>query len=55
MEKAPWPGLFRTCGGRRVEPGDLVVGDDAGVVVIPRSVAADVLRRITKSPSWTRL
>jgi RraA family protein len=39
-----------TCGGRRVEPGDLVVGDDDGVVVIPRLVAADVLCRITNKP-----
>ena len=38
-----------TCGGRRVEPGDLVVGDDDGVVVVPRSVAAEVLRRIAGS------
>jgi 4-hydroxy-4-methyl-2-oxoglutarate aldolase len=37
-----------TCGGRRVEPGDLVVGDDDGVVVIPRLVAAVVLRRIAE-------
>lgn len=42
-------GVPITCGGRRVEPGDLVVGDDDGVVVVPRSAAAEVLRRITDS------
>lgn len=32
------------CAGRQVEPGDVVVGDDDGVVVVPRVRAADVLR-----------
>lgn len=30
-------------GGVRVEPGDLVVGDSDGVVVVPRGIALDVL------------
>ena len=30
------------CGGVMVVPGDLVVGDDDGVVVIPRSIAAEI-------------
>ena len=30
------------CGGVMVVPGDIVVGDDEGVVVIPRHVAAEV-------------
>jgi regulator of RNase E activity RraA len=32
------------CGGVRVEPGDIVVGDEEGVVVLPRARAAEILR-----------
>jgi 4-hydroxy-4-methyl-2-oxoglutarate aldolase len=32
-----------SCGGVVVHPGDLVCGDDDGVVVIPREIAADVV------------
>jgi len=32
------------CGGVRVEPGDIILGDDDGVVVIPKDIADDVLR-----------
>ncbi|MGB3483559.1 MAG: 4-carboxy-4-hydroxy-2-oxoadipate aldolase/oxaloacetate decarboxylase [Mycobacterium sp.] len=31
------------CAGQRVHPGDLVVGDDDGVVIVPRAEAVDVL------------
>jgi 5-oxopent-3-ene-1,2,5-tricarboxylate decarboxylase / 2-hydroxyhepta-2,4-diene-1,7-dioate isomerase len=31
------------CGGTTVVPGDIVVGDDDGVVVIPRAIAEEVL------------
>ena len=33
-----------TCGGVHVSPGDLVVGDADGVVVVPQAVEAEVLR-----------
>ena len=31
-------------GGVRVEPGDLVIADDTGVVFVPRARAAEVLK-----------
>jgi RraA family protein len=34
------------CGGVVVNPGDLVVADQAGVVVVPREIAADLLQRL---------
>ncbi len=34
-----------TCGGVRVRPGDWVVGDDDGVVIVPSGVAAEVVER----------
>lgn len=33
------------CGGVLVNPGDIIVGDDDGVVVIPRTIAAETLER----------
>ncbi len=33
------------CGGVPVDPGDIVVGDDDGVVVVPGSEAAEILER----------
>ena len=29
------------CGGVAVAPGDIVLGDDDGVVVVPRAIAAE--------------
>jgi regulator of RNase E activity RraA len=37
-----------TCGGVRVHPGDIIVGDADGVVVVPRAHAAEVLRVATE-------
>ncbi len=37
--------LTITCGGVQVRPGDVVVGDDEGVVVIPRAIADEVAER----------
>ncbi len=34
-----------TCGGCQVRPGDLILGDGDGVVVIPQGIAAEVLER----------
>jgi RraA family protein len=34
------------CGGVVVNPGDIVVGDGAGVVVVPREIAAELLLRL---------
>ncbi len=33
-----------SCGGRPVFPGDILVGDSEGVVVVPRSISADVAK-----------
>lgn len=39
-------GVPIVCGGIAVEPGDLVVGDADGVVVVPRADAAKLLERL---------
>ncbi|MFG2076352.1 fumarylacetoacetate hydrolase family protein [Nonomuraea maritima] len=39
----PWDAdLTIACGGATVQPGDIVVGDDDGVIVIPPAIAEDV-------------
>ncbi len=34
-----------TCGGVKVEPGDWVIGDDNGVVVVPKDMAVEIANR----------
>jgi regulator of RNase E activity RraA len=34
------------CGGIVVNPGDVIVADGAGVVVIPQEIASDLLKRL---------
>ncbi|GIH50033.1 2-keto-4-pentenoate hydratase/2-oxohepta-3-ene-1,7-dioic acid hydratase (catechol pathway) [Microbispora rosea] len=39
----PWDtGLTIACGGATVQPGDIIVGDDDGVIVIPPAIAEEV-------------
>lgn len=35
------------CAGVRVNPGDFIVGDDDGVVVVPRQLAQGILKKVT--------
>src|SRR5438045_7378658 len=34
------------CGGIVVNPGDVIVGDEAGLVVVPREIVAELLQRL---------
>ncbi len=34
-----------TCGGSLVDPGDIILADEIGVVAVPRAEAEDILRR----------
>jgi 4-hydroxy-4-methyl-2-oxoglutarate aldolase len=38
-------GVSISCGGAVVRPGDIIVGDMDGVVVVPREIEAEVLRK----------
>ncbi|MBI3635494.1 MAG: RraA family protein [Candidatus Rokubacteria bacterium] len=34
-----------TCGGVRVEPGDIVIADEEGIVVLPKAKAEEILKK----------
>jgi regulator of RNase E activity RraA len=46
------------CGGVEVSPGDIIVGDSDGVVVVPADIAAEVLamaqRRVAMEAEWIK-
>lgn len=42
------------CGGVRVRPGDIVVGDDDGVVVVAREIAAEAAERARARVRWEK-
>lgn len=42
------------CGGAQVAPGDVVVGDDDGVIVIPPAGVASILAAAQKRDDWER-
>lgn len=48
-----------SCGGVVVEPGDIVVGDEDGIVVVPRNEAGAVMekvrQRIAKEDAWMKI
>ena len=46
MEFLPWKVNDEIqCGGVLVRPGDILIGDDDGVVVVPASIAEEVVSR----------
>ena len=40
------------CGGTFVKPGDLIVADDDGAVVVPAQLAADVAKKAKTKAEW---
>lgn len=52
------PGMINvpvSCGGQVVMPGDIIVGDHDGVVVIPAQYAQEVLEKATKQAGAERI
>jgi len=46
-----WLNVPVICGGVIVNPGDLIVGDEDGVVVVPRAQVEDVIAEVAGNPS----
>jgi regulator of RNase E activity RraA len=49
--------VYIQCGGVLVKPGDIVCGDDDGVVVVPQALVNDVIQEATKDEAleaWIR-
>ncbi len=42
------------CGGTVINPGDVIVGDAAGLVVVPQSIVADVVDRLSSQKESNR-
>lgn len=40
------------CGGVLVPPGDLIIADDDGAVVVPASLAPDLLKTASEHVEW---
>jgi 3-hexulose-6-phosphate synthase/6-phospho-3-hexuloisomerase len=40
------------CGGERVQPGDWIIGDDSGVVVVPYREAQEIANRAIHINEW---
>ena len=40
------------CGGTVVEPGDLIVADDEGAVVVPIALAPELIAKATEHEEW---
>jgi RraA family protein len=52
LHRGPGEINYPVCaGGIVVEPGDIIVGDDIGVVVVPKEIAADLLERLETAAS----
>jgi regulator of RNase E activity RraA len=52
LHRGPGEINYPVCaGGIVVEPGDIIVGDAIGVVVVPQEIAADLLERLRASAS----
>ena len=50
-----WPWDFNVpvgCGGVLVIPGDIIIADDDGAVVVPIKLAPELVKRATEHEEW---